>query len=152
MSGFARAIATVGDLGCARRAPGTLGSAVGWLLGLWLVRLSPEAGWLLLGAASLVAIRASTLTERAGKMHDPGYIIIDEVIGMAAVLVAIPAVAAAWWQGLLAFGLFRLFDVLKPPPLRWLATFPAGWGILLDDLGASAYTVLMLTVARTFVG
>lgn len=148
MPGFARAIATVGDLGCARRAPGTLGSAAGWLLGLWILRLPLELGWGLLAAGALIAVRASTLTERVSKSHDPSYIIIDEVIGMAAVLVAIPPVAASWWQGALAFGLFRVFDVLKPPPLTWLASAPEGWGILLDDLGASGYTCLVLEVVR----
>ena len=150
MLGFARAIATVGNLGRVPRAPGTIGSAIGWLLGLALLRL-PDSHWIVLGLITLIAVRAATLTEHADHKHDPSYIIIDEVVGMAAVLVAIPAVAASWWQGGLAFGLFRLFDVMKPPPLRWLAKFPRGWGIVLDDLGATAYVIVMLTAARTFL-
>lgn len=148
---FARAIATVGDLGRSRRAPGTLGSAVGWLLGLWMAGLVPEVRWTLLLGGALIAVRASTQTERASKTHDPSYIIVDEVIGMAAILAAMPSLAQSWWQGLVAFGLFRFFDVLKPPPLRWLAKFPQGWGIVLDDLGAAGYALFILTIAQTLI-
>lgn len=153
MPRLARAIATVGELGSSPRAPGTIGSAVGWLIGvLWL---APAGAAVRLGVViggTVVGVMASTRAERELKRHDPSCVIIDEVIGMAAVFALMPAIARPVWQAGLAFGLFRLFDILKPPPLKWLSRFPAGWGIMFDDLGATAYTCLILGVARWFSG
>jgi phosphatidylglycerophosphatase A len=53
------------------------------------------------------------------------------------------------WAGwLAAFLLFRGFDIVKPPPLKRLATLPAGWGIMADDLGAAVYSVFVLLLIR----
>lgn len=149
MPGLARALATVGELGAHSRAPGTIGSAVGWLIGLlWLAQEPTAVRMGVLVGATLAAVMASTRTEREMKLHDPGCVIIDEVIGMAAVFGLMPVLSQSLWSATIAFGLFRLFDILKPPPLVWLSRFPAGWGIVLDDLGATAYTCLTLVCVR----
>ncbi|MBI4322661.1 MAG: phosphatidylglycerophosphatase A [Candidatus Omnitrophica bacterium] len=148
MPRLARAIATVGELGSSARAPGTIGSAVGWLIGLlWLAHAGAAVRlWVVVGG-TVAGVMASTRTERDLKRHDPSCVIIDEVIGMAAVFALMPAIAQSVWKAGIAFGLFRWFDILKPPPLKWLSRFPAGWGIVLDDLGATAYVCASLWVA-----
>ena len=67
---------------------------------------------------------------------DPSIVVIDEIVGMW--------ISLAWIEpGLLpfitAFILFRLFDVLKPEPARFLERLPGGWGIMLDDVVAGVY-------------
>ena len=153
MPRLARAIATVGELGSSPRAPGTIGSAVGWLIGvLWLAPAGAAVRFGVVIGTTIVGVMASTRAERELKRHDPSCVIIDEVIGMAAVFALMPAIAQPVWQAGIAFGLFRLFDILKPPPLKWLSRFPAGWGIVLDDLGATAYTCLILGVTKWLSG
>lgn len=145
MPRLANLLATVGGLGVLPYAPGTLGSAVGLLVGLlWLSYESVAVRWGVLALGVLIGVLASTSVERQLETHDPPCVVIDEVIGMLAIAVAVPSISHSFWLFAIAFGLFRLFDVLKPPPLRWLSRFPAGWGIMLDDLGASAYTCLVL--------
>lgn len=153
MPRLARAIATVGELGSSPRAPGTIGSVVGWLIGvLGLAHADAAVRFGVVIGATVVGVMASTRAERELKRHDPSCVIIDEVIGMAAVFALMPAIAQPVWQAGIAFGLFRVFDILKPPPLKWLSRFPAGWGIVLDDLGATAYTCLILGAAKWLSG
>jgi phosphatidylglycerophosphatase A len=105
-----------------------------------------------LAVAFLVSVVVSTAAERLFAAHDPLCVVIDEVWGMWAVMTAVPLVCQVPWLAALAFGLFRVFDIAKPPPLKWLARAPGGLGIVLDDAGAAAYTVgalwfvVMLTV------
>lgn len=153
MPRLARAIATVSELGSSPYAPGTVGSAVGWLIGiLWLAHAGAVVRFGVVIGTTIVGVMASTRAERELKRHDPSCVIIDEVIGMAAVFALMPAIAQPVWHAGIAFGLFRLFDILKPPPLKWLSRFPAGWGIVLDDLGAAAYTVGILWLGMRITG
>ena len=150
MPRLARTIATVGELGWSPRAPGTIGSAVGWLIGvLGLSHAGAAARLVTVIVGTVAGVIASTRAERELNRHDPSCVIIDEVIGMAAVFALMPAVARSVWQAGIAFGLFRLFAIVKPPPLKWLSRFPAGWGIVLDDLGATAYTCLILAAVKS---
>jgi phosphatidylglycerophosphatase A len=75
---------------------------------------------------------------------DPGFVVIDEVLGQWITLAALPV----WsWQGALAaFLLFRIFDMTKPWPLRRLEDLPSGTGIVADDLGAGIYGAVLLRV------
>ena len=50
------------------------------------------------------------------------------------------------------FFIFRLFDIVKPPPLRRLEYLPGGWGIMMDDVGAGLYALAALTVIQHFFG
>ena len=154
MPRLARALATVGGIGYLPKAPGTAGSLVGWLIGLLVCSSGFPQGcvltlWL---CAFLIGVAASTSTERTLKVHDPSCVVIDEMVGMWAVLMAVPRAQHLSWLSVIAFGVFRLFDVTKPPPLKHLARLPAGWGIMLDDLGASAYTCLVLTWLTRVLG
>ncbi len=75
------------------------------------------------------------------KKGDPSAVVLDECAGQWLALIAVPL--AGWMQiaAVLAlqFFLFRLFDVLKPPPARQLEKLPHGWGIVFDDLAAAVY-------------
>lgn len=159
---IARAIATVGFVGYVPVAPGTVGSLVGWLLGLVLVSVStapftPHAVVLFLGvcAGVLVCFGIGVVTsgtvERESGQHDPSYVVIDEFVGMWAVVLACPFVVQVPWLAGAALVLFRIFDITKPPPLKWLSRKSGGWGIMLDDLGASGYAVLILWLTFLFV-
>lgn len=144
MRRLARAIATVGGIGYLPIAPGTAGSVIGLLIGLfWPLQGSVALRVAILGAGFLVAVWASTVAERELKAHDPACVVIDEVLGMWVVVWLTPVLPLV-----VAFVLFRLFDITKPPPLKILSRFPGGWGIVLDDLGASVYTCLLLWLIR----
>ncbi len=145
MDRLVKFLATAGGLGYLPAAPGTAGSALGLLIGLavsgGLAHAVPLQAALLTAAIG-AAVAVSTAAERLFNRHDPSCIVIDEVVGMWLTLALAPPLGPAGW--LLAFALFRLFDIVKPPPLRWLATRPGGWGIVLDDLGAALYTGLVM--------
>jgi phosphatidylglycerophosphatase A len=151
----AKVIATVGFLGYVPVAPGTAGSLVGWLVGLLLLAVGAGpltmhpavlalATWTGLAACFGLGVAASQIVERDAGEHDPSAVVIDEFVGMWVVVAACPFVLQVPWMAVAAFVLFRLFDMTKPPPLKWLSRTPGGWGIMLDDLGASGYTALIL--------
>lgn len=68
--------------------------------------------------------------------HDPSIIVIDEIVGMLVALAFLPKTATVV---VLTFVMFRLFDIVKPFPVRNLERIPAGWGIMLDDVAAGVY-------------
>lgn len=82
---------------------------------------------------------------RAGQslgVHDHGGIVWDEI---AAFLVVLPFAPADWWGYVMAFVLFRLFDIWKPFPIRWFDDHVhGGFGVMLDDVLAAGYAVLCL--------
>lgn len=90
-------------------------------------------------AVCAVGIPASGIVERECGRHDPGFIVIDEVAGQMLALIAVPL---HWKTVLISFILFRVFDVIKPPPVRRLERFPGGAGVVLDDLGAGLYVLI----------
>ncbi len=81
----------------------------------------------------------------ARKQGDPGQVVLDEWAGQWLALVALPMATLTQALSVLAvqFFLFRLFDVLKPPPARRFEKLPAGWGIVTDDLVAGLYANLI---------
>lgn len=52
---------------------------------------------------------------------------------------------------MMTFLLFRIFDIVKPPPLRRLEKLPGGWGVMLDDIGAALYTTVIMIVIQIFI-
>ncbi len=127
-------------------APGTAGAAAALPL-IWLTGLLPTGIQVLLLAAALPASaavcgRAARLDGRA----DPGWVVLDEFMGM---WVSVFLLAPSLRGYLLAFVLFRLFDILKPPPIRWIdRRVPGGWGILLDDLLAGVFVRVTMEALR----
>ena len=142
----------MGPIGRELKAPGTWGSAIGLLFGLIAAsRLTSVFAFGLAALAFLSGVFLSSIAEREYQQHDPAVVIIDEVVGMWLIVASFPQFVTRPWWLLLAFGLFRLFDVLKPPPLKLLARAPRGWGIMLDDLGAAAYTCIILEVGSRWL-
>jgi phosphatidylglycerophosphatase A len=102
---------------------------------------------LLIAGVVAIGIPAATLEERGCGKKDPSHVVIDEVAGQLLTLVACPIV----WQALLAgFILFRAFDIVKPPPVRSLERLPKGTGIVVDDLGAGVYGLIVLQLLLHF--
>jgi phosphatidylglycerophosphatase A len=74
----------------------------------------------------------------------------DEVVAFMLVLFFVPATAA--WQAA-AFALFRVFDILKPPPIRYYERiFKNGFGVMVDDFVAALYTLIVFAIAKTIIG
>lgn len=91
-------------------------------------------------AVTLIGIPAATVVERESAKHDPGHVVIDEVAGQLVALLFVPLEA---WHVVLAFVLFRIFDILKPPPVRQFERLHGGLGIMVDDLAAGVYALLV---------
>lgn len=129
--------ATCGGIGYVPLAPGTAGSLAG-LAAYGLLRMA-GGGWIELAALAVVVaagVWASSAAERRLGRTDPGVIVIDEVAGMLLTLLWVPVT----WAGALAgFALFRLFDVVKPFPVRRTERLGGGWGVMADDLAAAVY-------------
>ena len=158
------AIATCG-VGYLPLAPGTWGSLVGVglfvLLQTVLLRLfffsGPGNLWnqshvayglatfelLAITCVALVGVWAATRTETLSGTKDPGKVVIDEVAGQMIALVPLGLdIRSGWWNALVAFLLFRLFDIIKPYPCRHLEKLPSGLGIMADDIVAGIYAAL----------
>ena len=118
--------------GAAARAPGTWGSLAAiplWYLFAWLPQ---PLYWLVVVVACLVGIWLCGKTARDLKVHDHGGIVWDEFAGMWIALALIPDDI---YGVLMAFMLFRLFDIVKPWPINWLDRhLPGGTGIMVDDI------------------
>jgi len=143
----ALAFATCFGLGYVPFAPGTFGSAAGLLV--WTVLPQSAAAH---GAAIVlifaVGVWSGGVVERHLRATDPGSVVIDEVMGMLVTLFMIPAS----WSGVAAgFVLFRVFDVIKPPPANRLERLRGGAGIMADDFMAGVYANLALRVALALV-
>ena len=132
-------------------APGTAGSlaavALAWAAVHWL----GWPGWAFgLAAAALVlpAARASGAFARRVGREDPSQVVVDEVAGQWIAIAG--ATALNWKSWIAAFLLFRLFDIVKPPPVRQAESLPGGYGIMADDVAAGLYGALVLFAAGCF--
>jgi phosphatidylglycerophosphatase A len=149
---WATLVATFFGVGRLHPGPGTWGSLatvlLWWLLASQLPVPSPVPVILaLIVLVVAIGIPAATLEERACGKTDPSHVVIDEVAGQLVTLIACPIV----WHALLAgFILFRAFDILKPPPVRTLERLQGGMGIVLDDVGAGIYALMVLQVLLHF--
>jgi phosphatidylglycerophosphatase A len=141
-------LATWWGVGFSPLAPGTVGTLAAIplflilsLLPLWLYLLC------VLGLA-LLACWAAGRAEGIFKKQDPQAVVIDEVVGFLVVMIAVPP---AWPSLIAGFILFRAFDVIKPPPIRFLErTLPGGYGVVLDDVLAAIYAHIVLRILFLF--
>jgi phosphatidylglycerophosphatase A len=135
--------------GLAPFAPGTFGTLVAIPIALLLQRYAGDGGFAVaIVALFVVGAWASGVTGRALGVPDHGSIVIDEVVAFLLVL---------FFTGLtplriaFAFGLFRFFDIVKPPPVRQVdAALKNGVGVMLDDIVAAGYALLVFALAARF--
>lgn len=145
-------VGTFFGIGRLKPGPGTWASLAAmaiWYAGL---RASHLTGWAatvvtLVGVlvVTLIGTPASTMVERESGQTDPGFVVVDEVAGQWVTLAIAPIDAG---HALLGFALFRIFDIVKPWPVRRLERLHGGAGIMLDDLGAGVYGLLVVLVVR----
>lgn len=159
---WAWAVATFFGAGLLKPGPGTWGSVAATLLWIAWARSSLShwhlasgervvahaiAPLTLLAAliATAIGIPAATRVAREAGREDPGFVVIDEVAGQWLTLVVC---RPDWQHALLALGLFRLFDITKPWPIRRLEALPEGTGIMLDDLAAGLFGAVVLLLIQ----
>lgn len=143
---LATLIATFFGAGRLHPGPGTWGSASAVLLWAAIAYNLPAtvrtpAVVMLAIFVTLIGIPAATQVSRASGRKDPQFVVIDEVAGQLIALIAVPL---AWKTFLAGFILFRVFDILKPPPVRQLERLPEGTGIVLDDVAAGIYALIIM--------
>jgi len=130
-------------------ASGTVGSLV-TAVAIWLLPLTPLRIAVALAVVTLLGIWAGSRVERALGRKDPGVIVIDEVAGMLlSVIVLQPLSLPVLFT---AFLLFRLFDIWKPFPARESQALTGGMGVMVDDLIAGLYALVLVMGARALFG
>lgn len=139
--------------GVPRLAPGTWGTLFAWLAFVQLDPWLSDLAWA--GVIALALALGALAAERTGRAlgrADSGHIVIDEIAAFWLVLLVLPAGSTLLAQAF-AFLLFRLFDITKPPPIRWLdQRIKSGIGVMLDDLLAAFYTLLVLALWQRVAG
>ena len=138
-------IATGAYSGYLPKAPGTWGSLVGVLLWLGLRNLAIGPYAAVVTVLFVAGTAAAGAAEKIVDRGDPGLVVIDEIVGQLIALALVPNHPLAI---LAAFVLFRFFDILKPFPVGWLDQhIHGGLGIMLDDVVAGFYALVILQVA-----
>jgi phosphatidylglycerophosphatase A len=144
-------IATGFGVGLLPLMPGTWASLAA-LPCAWIIRSLGGTGGLAAaaGIAFLSGWWAAARVARSSGQHDPGFIVIDEIAAQWLVLLAAPL---DWRCYAAAFLLFRLFDITKPWPARLVERRVAGGlGIMLDDIVAALYALLLLLIGEGVLG
>ncbi|TDJ69308.1 MAG: phosphatidylglycerophosphatase A [Planctomycetota bacterium] len=139
-------------LGCSPLIPGTVGTLGGVLIAWALSGTEYYLAWVLVTCAGLYLVTrplGAWAEEYAGK-KDPGIFVVDEVIGYL--------ITVAWIAGpsplalVVAFFVFRFFDILKPRLARRMEAIGGGHGILLDDVVSGLYGLAVMVAARLLLG
>lgn len=140
-------ISTFGGVGRAPKAPGTFGTLAampaGWIIG----QLAGPVGLVIAAAivfvAGMKAVEAYCTNE--GK-EDPGEVVIDEVCGIWLAMACLPFNASGM---IVAFLMFRAFDIIKPWPVCWAdRKVKGGLGVMLDDALAGIYPYIALSLVN----
>lgn len=136
-------LATGFGVGLLPKIPGTWGSILALIL--WYVLLASLELWLVLSVCVvtfLLGWYASHRITSRNRLGDEPQIVVDEIVGMWIALVAIPN---TWWIAILAFLVFRFFDIAKPWPIAWVDRhIKGGLGVMLDDVLAGAATWIII--------
>lgn len=145
-------VATFFGAGRLKPGPGTWGSFAATVIWYFALRAAHLNSWTVAAisvagavAVTIIGIPAASIVERECGREDPGFVVIDEVAGQWLVLAAAPLHVA---HALVGFLLFRIFDIVKPPPARQLERLHGGTGIMLDDLAAGIYGLLVMLLIR----
>ena len=147
MRSFILFLATGAYSGYAPVASGTVGTLVAIpliFLSAQLFSFSVILHLVVIVLAIAGACWVADVADRELREHDSGKIVIDEIVGF---LVAMAALEVSFWRLIVAFFLFRLFDIVKPPPARFFdQKVPGGIGVVLDDVCAGLYTNLIVRI------
>ncbi|MDC1019713.1 phosphatidylglycerophosphatase A [Alphaproteobacteria bacterium] len=147
-SGLLSAIATLGPIGYLP-APGTAGSLVAAIIGVFItIYFGIMTLVVMIVIAALVSFPAIDAHHALTGKHDNKEIIIDEVVGQWLVFLAIPLTPLWGWNYILlvglAFILFRVFDILKPPPVSTAEELPGAAGVIADDVMAGVLAGVLI--------
>lgn len=130
-------------------APGTFGTLVAIPLYLVLEPLSLVYYLLIVAGLTLIGIALCHITARDIGVHDHGGIVWDEIVGYLLTMAAAPR---GWLWIVIGFVLFRLFDIVKPWPIRLAdKQVSGGFGIMLDDVLAAGYAWLVLQLLALYM-
>lgn len=147
----ARVLAFGFGAGLAPFAPGTVGTLVAFPL--WWVLIQFLPAWAILALIVplfALGVWACGITGRDLGIPDHGSMVWDEVVAFLLILAVLTPPEPAWLAA--AFFLFRFFDVVKPPPIRQVEKrFRGGFGVMIDDILAAGYTLLVLALAQRFL-
>ena len=131
--------------GLSPKAPGTLGTVVAIPIYVLLIWSGPAAYFGFLAVALVAGVFICGYTARRIGVDDPKSVVWDEVVGYLITMIGVPF-GAVWV--LAGFLLFRLFDIWKPWPIRWLdRNVKGGFGIMVDDVAAAIPACLILNLA-----
>ncbi|NPA71278.1 MAG: phosphatidylglycerophosphatase A [Gammaproteobacteria bacterium] len=131
--------------GLAKKAPGTFGTLLGLLLFIPIVLWSEWLAWAVLIVATAVGSYICGRSSELLNVHDHGGIVWDEFVGIWLVLLLLPEQSWLFWG--LAFLTFRLFDIWKPWPIKWIDEhIEGGFGIMLDDVLAAIYAISVIWI------
>ncbi len=152
LSNFNHYIAQGFGSGLSPIMPGTVGTLLGWALfvvlsGRWPTVFT-EANWAWIIVVSfLVGIYVCEKTGKALGVSDHGSMVWDEIVAMWLVLLFI--MPASFTTQCWAFFWFRVFDMVKPPPIAYFDRhLKGGFGVMWDDIVAAFYTLLLFTIWR----
>ncbi|MBY0576626.1 MAG: phosphatidylglycerophosphatase A [Gallionellaceae bacterium] len=136
--------------GLARKAPGTFGTLAAFPIYWVLAPLLSDSLFLVLLAGSFaLGVWVCDITGKALGVADYGGIVWDEIVAFMLVLFFTPP---GWEWSLLAFALFRFFDIVKPPPIRHFdQNWHGGLGVMFDDLLAAGYALLCLALIKSLL-
>ncbi len=133
-------------------APGTVGSAVAALIWLLLRELDPAWIVFVIVAATGLGVWASNVVIARIGIDDPGSIVWDEFVGQWIALLPLLIWPMPNWGIVIGFGLFRLFDVWKPWPIRWADThIKGGLGVMADDVLAGVFAAAAFAAILSLV-
>jgi phosphatidylglycerophosphatase A len=130
--------------GLVPKMPGTMGSLAAIPFYFLLLRLGTWGYAAFVLFAFIAGVWLCDKVARDMQVKDPASIVWDEFVGMWITLFLLPA---GWYWLIIAFGLFRFFDILKPWPVGWLdRNLSGGLGIMVDDVAAGFYSLLIIQI------
>ncbi|AJX32038.1 phosphatidylglycerophosphatase A [Burkholderia oklahomensis] len=137
--------------GLAPFMPGTFGTLFGWLTFVALNRyLTVPEWWALIVVGFVAGIWMTGFTAKKMGIADPGPAVWDEIVAIWLVMLLVTP--ATFVEQLWAFVVFRFFDMVKPPPIRYFdRNLKGGFGIMFDDLIAALMTLFVIALWRSFV-
>ena len=143
-----RSFATVLGVGFLPAAPGTWATLVGVVIA-YCLGSNLAAYTILVLVLLILGIMTTGIVAKQVNQQDPGFLVIDEVVG---VLIALWGLPLIWPVMVCGFFLFRAFDMFKIYPVNKLEAQLGGWGIMLDDCMAGVYTNIILRIALRCAG